>query len=310
MPPKLGTRPAAGQGDRPGLVGWRDGTPVRHEAFPAPMSRAVRYGDGLFSTLRVQGGRLLDGPRHAARLLSGAGTLDLDPPDGFASVERVVQRLLEAGRILGPGDGDPDGILRCQWSAAGGRGYGRDRRSIAFAEWFPAPPPRELRVEVLEDGAVPVPSLPALKSCSAVAHVLAGRAAARRGVPEIVRQHRGWITEGVAANLFWIRDGVVRTPSPDLPLYPGVVRERTIEVARSLGLAIEEGRWRPEELAAADGLAFTGSVRGVEPVVALDGRPLSTPPVLRELAAAVAAARAADALLVSAPRDGRSDGEA
>jgi branched-subunit amino acid aminotransferase/4-amino-4-deoxychorismate lyase len=270
---------------------WREGRIVEDDTSAA---RATRYGDGLFATLRVADGHLLDARRQAVRLLAGAALLELDPPPGWEDPEAVVRHLLEAAAALGARDGEA--VLRCQWSAApGARGYGRGRASSARVERFPVPPSRSLRVAVLDDGEVPPPALPGVKSCSALAHVLAARAAARRTAPEAVRVFGGHVAEAVSANLFWIEAGRLRTPATDLPLYPGIVRARTIEAAGTLGLSIEEGRWSPADLGRADGAALTGSVRGVERIETLAGIELAGAPELQAVADEVARARRADA---------------
>jgi branched-subunit amino acid aminotransferase/4-amino-4-deoxychorismate lyase len=148
---------------------------------------------------------------------------------------------------------------------------------------------------VLEDGEVPLPVLPGVKSCSALAHVLAARAAVRRSATEAIRVFGGHVTEAVSANLIWLEAGRLRTPAADLPLYPGIVRERAIEAAAALGLSLEEGRWSPVDLRRAEAAALTGSVRGVEQIATLAGIELAAPPELRALADEVARARLTDA---------------
>lgn len=298
---KLGARARSRQGPAAAAgPAWQDGRLVDGGSHAA---RAARYGDGLFATLRVAGGRLLDASRHAGRLLAGAEILELDPPPGWEGEEAAVARLLEAAAALGAPGGEA--VLRCQWSgAADGRGYGRGRESSARVERFPVPPPRTLLVAILDDGEVPPPVLPAVKSCSALPHVLAARAAARRSAPDAVRVFGGHVTEAVSANLFWLDDGRLRTPAADLPLYPGIVRRRAIEAASALGLRLEEGRWGPEVLRRAGAAVLTGSVRGVEPVVALAGRDLAVAPEFRALADEVERARRADAPAVPRPAVG------
>ncbi len=55
--------------------------------------RAIRYGDGIFATLRIDAGRLLDAGRHAARLLAGAEAIELEPPSGFLDEREIIERL-------------------------------------------------------------------------------------------------------------------------------------------------------------------------------------------------------------------------
>jgi branched-chain amino acid aminotransferase len=285
-----------------GTATWLAGHRLEPSDEPGGLLRAVRYGDGIFATLRIEEGRLLDAERHSARLTRGADQLELDPPEGFEDEATIPDRLatiasdlaaIAAGTVAVE---RRDGVLRCQWSAAGeSRGYGRDRRSVALVEFSPTPAPRNPVLRILPDGAVPPPAMPGIKSCNAIPHVLAARHAMRLGVDEVVRMHQGRITEGAASNLFFEQDGRLRTPADVLPLYPGVVRERVIEAAAEIGIEVEEGEWTPGDLLNGQGALLTNSVRGVEVVSRVDDREFGPTPLIRALADSVRASRHAGA---------------
>jgi 4-amino-4-deoxychorismate lyase len=269
---------------------WADGAvqPAADYSIP-PTERAFRYGDGLFATLRLEDGLLLDAEAHIERLVDGAGMLGLTVPRPIRTAGGLadVLRALEVEAWM-------SAVIRVQVSAGtSSRGY---RRTAAAMSWelvevLPLPPSRRLRAAVLADGEVPAPALPGVKSCSALTHVLCARAADRRRVDEVVRVQAGWVTEAAAANVFWVRDDALVTPAADLPLYPGVTRSIVLRVAGEAGVHAEEGRFGPEELAAASGVFLTNSVRGVEPVGQLDGRELPWPGLLDELGSVVRKAR-------------------
>jgi branched-subunit amino acid aminotransferase/4-amino-4-deoxychorismate lyase len=96
-------------------------------------------------------------------------------------------------------------VVRVQVSAvAGERGYRRSAKTAwELVELHPLPAPRTLTVTVLGAEEAPIPSLPAVKSCSSLAHVLCAAAAERRGVDEAVRTAGGRLLEASASNLFW-----------------------------------------------------------------------------------------------------------
>lgn len=289
-PDGQGRDPAHGEVDRVWLAGHV------HESGneTAVLRRALRYGDGLFATLRIDAGRLLDAERHAGRLLAGATGIGLNPPPGWLDTEEIVERLLEAAVDLGARPGSA-GVLRCQWSATDiGRGFGRSGDSLALAELSEAPAARHLRVRVLDSDAVPRPSIPHIKTCSALPHVIAAGHAARLDVDEVIRVYDGWLAEAVAANLFFELRGRLFTPGAELPLYPGVIRQRVIEEAHALDVEVVEGRWKASDLSECDGAFLTGSVRGIEPVLTLDGRSLQPTPLIDALSSAIADVRRAE----------------
>ena len=281
---------------------WLAGRASEPDADYRLLNRAVHYGDGLFASMRIEGGRLLDPRLHAARLLAGADRLMLAPPAGFEDEARIVDQLLAIADRLGVG-ADADTVLRCQWSAAGQtRGYGRERESVVLVEMFPVPDVRRPVVRVLPDGAVPLPAIPHVKSCSALPHVLAARQAGRLGVDEAIRVHDGCLAEAIASNLFFERGGRLFTPGPELPLYPGILRQRVLEAAREVGIEAIEGRWSADDLLECEGAFLTNSVRGLEVVARLEDRGLAETPVIERVAGAVRELRDADAIPIRMKR--------
>jgi para-aminobenzoate synthetase / 4-amino-4-deoxychorismate lyase len=85
----------------------------------------------------------------------------------------------------------------------------------------------------------------------------------------------GAVLEASRANVFVVRDGVLLTPPLDGRILPGVTRAQVLEIARSQSVDAEEKMLIHDDLLAADEVFLTGSVRGVEPVVSLDGTPLT-----------------------------------
>ncbi len=275
---------------------WIDGELEERASSLDRLIRAIRYGDGVFITTRVIDGRMLDLRRLATRLLGGARRIGIDPPDGFHREDEIVERLRSVPLALGVRP-DTEHVLRCQWSAAGSeRGYGRGAESLAVVELAPAPSRQSPSVTVLADDAVPVPGLPDVKSCSSLVHVIAARSFDRARFDEAIRVLGGWITEAIASNLFFEREGRLHTPSTALPLYPGVVRQRVIEQAGELGITVLEGCWSAADLASCDGAFLTNCVRGVEPIATLDGRALTVTDTTSAIAASVSRVRMRDAV--------------
>lgn len=79
------------------------------------------------------------------------------------------------------------------------------------------------------------------------------------------------VLEAARANVFAIRDEILLTPPADGRIVPGIARARTLELARAAGREAREERLILDDLLAADEVFLTNSVRGVEPVRAIDG---------------------------------------
>jgi para-aminobenzoate synthetase/4-amino-4-deoxychorismate lyase len=106
-------------------------------------------------------------------------------------------------------------------------------------------------------------------------------------VPLLVRDD-GVVLETSRANLFAIREGRVLTPPLDGEILPGIARRHLIEVAEECFFEVAEEQLSLADLASADEVFLTNSLRGVEPVKALDGEPIPVDgPLTRALAEAL-----------------------
>jgi para-aminobenzoate synthetase/4-amino-4-deoxychorismate lyase len=93
------------------------------------------------------------------------------------------------------------------------------------------------------------------------------------------------VLEASRANVFAVRGGVVLTPPLEGSILPGVARAGVIEEADDIGLELREETLTLADLAGADEVFLSGSLRGVEPVRSLDGREIAADgPITRALA--------------------------
>jgi para-aminobenzoate synthetase / 4-amino-4-deoxychorismate lyase len=94
------------------------------------------------------------------------------------------------------------------------------------------------------------------------------------------------VLEASRANLFIVSDGALLTPPLDGEILPGVARAGVLAVAAEYGFEVAERSFDLEALRGADEVFLTGSLRGVEPVRAIDGEEIpSEGPITTALAA-------------------------
>jgi para-aminobenzoate synthetase/4-amino-4-deoxychorismate lyase len=84
----------------------------------------------------------------------------------------------------------------------------------------------------------------------------------------------GVILEAGWANVFAVRGGTLFTPPLDGRLLPGTTRAALLELAAEQGIESSEGPLHPEDFLTADETFLTGSIRGIEPALSLDGEEL------------------------------------
>lgn len=111
-----------------------------------------------------------------------------------------------------------------------------------------------------------------LKTTNLLPAVLAKQAAQAKGAQEAILIRDGRITEGAATSFFGVRDGKVLTHPLDEKILPGVVREVTLELARSAGIPVEERPVRSDELPSLEEAFLSSTTQGVLPITTIDGR--------------------------------------
>jgi branched-subunit amino acid aminotransferase/4-amino-4-deoxychorismate lyase len=110
-----------------------------------------------------------------------------------------------------------------------------------------------------------------VKSLSYLENILARREARSLGFDEaIFLNEKGEITEGSANNIFWLKDGLLYTPSLECGLLPGVIRSVVIDIARGIGIGVEEGRFDLDNLTSSQGAFFTNSLAGAVSISQID----------------------------------------
>jgi branched-chain amino acid aminotransferase len=76
---------------------------------------------------------------------------------------------------------------------------------------------------------------------------------------------RGRVAEATGANVFFVRDGELHTPTPDCFL-DGITRRTVMDLARRRGIGVNEREIWPEELETFEQMFLTGTAVEVTPV--------------------------------------------
>jgi branched-chain amino acid aminotransferase len=91
-------------------------------------------------------------------------------------------------------------------------------------------------------------------------------AAERKGYADaLMYDWRGYIAEATGANVFFVKDRVLHTPTPDCFL-DGITRRTVVELARRRGYELVERHIKPEEMADFDQCFICGTAAEVTPV--------------------------------------------
>lgn len=238
----------------------------------SPLDRGFLLGDGIFETLRSYGGEpfLLD--RHVRRLRASGRALNIKGVPTLRKIRDVVKRLLECNRLQ-------DAYIRITLSRGAGGELGLvATTSPTFFVYVRAlkPYPKgwyRKGVKVVVSKVRRSADSPVLrhKALSYLESLWAREEARKRGAQEaLFLNTNGHIAEGATSNIFFVKDGVVFTPSLEANILPGVTREVVIEICLSNDIPCRQGLFVLDDLLHADEAFLTNSLMGVMPVASVD----------------------------------------
>ena len=261
------------------LGAWLDGAPAT--SLPLTL-RAAQYGDGVFRTLRRDGGQVALREQHIARLCADAAVIGIP-----LRKEAVEQALAEPAL---PADA---ALKICAWRGGVGRGYRPEPETTphlaVYAHTLPDYPAEHWKrgVDVVRLAATLSrnPRMAGIKHCNRLDQGLAAAELAATGADEgLCGDGDGHFVCGTRSNVFAHVDGVLHTPPIVDCGVRGVMRERLCELAEGQGIVLRESALGEDLLARADALLLSNSLIGVWPVARLDGTRL---PASARLAAAL-----------------------
>jgi len=105
--------------------------------------------------------------------------------------------------------------------------------------------------------------------------IVALQDAIAKGADEaLILDNDGYISEGSGENIFFLKDGLIMTPTTKNCLN-GITRQSVIEIAKDIGHKVEEGDWSYENIIECDEAFFTGTAVEVTPITKIDGKIIS-----------------------------------
>jgi branched-chain amino acid aminotransferase len=89
----------------------------------------------------------------------------------------------------------------------------------------------------------------------------------------VMLDHRGFVAETNATHIFLVSDGVLHTPTA-AACPEGITRQAVLDLAAEAGLPTAVGDYSLTQLYCASEMFVTGTMGGLTPVLAVDGRPI------------------------------------
>lgn len=238
--------------------------------------RGYQFADGVYEVVKAVSGRLSDLDRHMDRLSRSLAALDMPMPMTRQSLALVLEETYRRNALA-------DAILYIQVTrgvAPRSHVAKAGLRSVLVVTCRRAPFPSRSERE----NGVGVITLPDerwarcdVKSISLLANVLAKQTAAAQACREAwLHDDQGMVTEGASSNAYIVdADGTLLTHPLGPRILGGVTRSRVLEMAREVGIDVDERPFSIDEAHAAREAFLTSTTSLVLPVTSIDGTPVA-----------------------------------
>ncbi|MHC1548307.1 branched-chain amino acid aminotransferase [Phyllobacterium sp. K27] len=250
---------------------WMNGELVRWaDAKVHVLTHGLHYASSVFEGERAYGGEIFKLNEHTERLHESARIL------GF-TIPYSVDELNDACRKLLAKQGFQDAYVRpIAWRGSESMGVSAqaNKINVAIAIWQwpsyfdPAQKLKGIRLDMAEYRR-PDPKTAPSKSKAAGLYMIctiSKHAAEAKGYADaLMLDWRGQVAEATGANIFFVKDGAIHTPTPDCFL-DGITRRTVIDLAKRRGYDIVERVIMPEEMADFEQCFLTGTAAEVTPV--------------------------------------------
>jgi branched-subunit amino acid aminotransferase/4-amino-4-deoxychorismate lyase len=234
-------------------------------------NRGYLYGDGVFESIRVFNGKVINLNNHISRMLDGAKALKMRIPVYYTTAffGKILDELLLKSEISG---GAKVRISLDRMS--GGNFVPEHNEATFFVEVLPMPIKRyELNtkgfeVDMYMDMRKARTKLSNYKTKNGLLYVMAGLQAQEKGIDELlINNDLNQIIESCNSNVFVVSNGVLYTPSLDDGCLAGTMRMQVINLALENGFKVYECTILPQNLLSADEVFLTNAIKGITWVV-------------------------------------------
>jgi len=273
--------------DRDGMI-WFNGSLVPwRDAKVHVLTHGLHYASSVFEGERAYGGSIFKLTEHTERLFKSAEILDFSIPYTIEEIDAACYEVMQANNIV-------DGYVRpVAWRGSEMMGVSgqANKINVAIAAWeWPAYFSPEAKMKGLKmtisDWRRPAPNTAPTNSKAAGLYMICTlskhKAEAAGFNDALMLDYRGFVAEATGANIFFLIDGKLHTPTPDCFLN-GITRRTTIDIARAEGFEVIERHIEPDEMAKATEAFLTGTAVEVTPIASIDNYTFTPGAVCRQL---------------------------
>jgi branched-chain amino acid aminotransferase len=273
--------------DRDGFI-WSNGQMLPwRDVHPHVLSHGLHYGSSVFEGVRAYEGEIFKLNEHTERLFDGTKTLGMEISYTVAEINQACVDVLAANDIT-------DGYLRpVAWRGSEMMAISAQDTKIhvAIAAWpwpqyfSPESRMQGISLKTAEWRRPPPTSAPVFAKAAGLYMIctMSKHAAEAEGYQDsLMLDWRGQVAECTGANIFFVFDGVIHTPTPDCFL-DGITRRTAMDLARARGYKIVERAIMPDEIKDAEEIFITGTAVEVTPISKIDDMTFKVQDITRNL---------------------------
>jgi len=244
------------------------------KARVAPVSSAMLYGRGVFTSVAIYNGKPFQWPNHWDRLATHAKKLNVELGScTFKSVGEALGKLINVNQVS-------KGRAHVILLARGDRDFwktkplsGRQTDLLIMTAEPLEVPAGGLSIAVSPYRLNTFSPLTNVKSLNYLDRVLSREEAKSRDFDEAVMlNERGEIVSATLANICWTMNGTIHTPALSTGAVAGTTRGAVIDIAAKSFIPLVEGIYEMSDLVDAEEIFLSSSGLGVVPVTTFDFR--------------------------------------
>ncbi|MEM8800541.1 MAG: branched-chain amino acid aminotransferase [Pseudomonadota bacterium] len=256
--------------DRDGTI-WFDGKMVDwRDANVHVLTHALHYASSVFEGQRAYNGKIFKLRAHTERLFASAKYLDFEIPYTPQEIDDAAYAVMKANSLV-------DCYLRpLAWRGPEQIGVAAKhcKTHVAIAAWpwpsyfSPEARMKGLRVEMAKwQRPAPFTAPTAAKAAGLymICTLCKDQAEANGYDDAMMLDWRGQVAELTGANIFFVKEGVIHTPTPDCFL-DGITRHTAIDMALEAGVEVIERAIMPDEMEGFEQAFITGTAAEVTPL--------------------------------------------
>jgi branched-chain amino acid aminotransferase len=234
------------------------------------LSHGLHYGSGVFEGERAYGGEIFKLTEHTQRLFDSAEILDMKIPYTVAEIDAASRETLKR-------QGFTDAYVRpIAWRGSEMMGVAAQaaKINVAIAIWQwpayfdPAQLEKGIRLDIAEYRRPDPMTAPSKAKAVGLYMIctISKHKAERKGYADaLMLDWRGQVAECTGANIFFVKNGEIHTPTPDCFL-DGITRRTVMGLAQKRQIKVIERAIMPDELKTFEQCFIVGTAAEVTPV--------------------------------------------